>query len=501
MSEDRRRLFKNLTAMIFVTFLQRGVGFLSIFILSRILTPDQLGMYASVQSTSQTFYGMARLGLEASFLVSVARFAFPEDRHAAEKLLGEAMVLFLLIALVSGLVLFFMAGWIAERIFSTPALEPYIHISAVMVAAHVALQFNFTLFAGFNASATFARITGITAIAGLPPIVGAAFFYGPQGAAWMATAVMAITALALVLRLRREFSARDLRVRLKLPSSASVDLLRIGFPFYLSGLMVAPLEFILIGYMTGVAGVGAMGELRVVQVISSAAMLIPGAISGPLVSHLSMRLKRSNQVEPILDQFRVIWVLSLALAICIAAAWPVIIDIVFGPAFVQARQVGAIAMLVFIAAMLWNVVTCGFLASHSSTLLLLAGVAQALTMALVAKPLISGFGVGGFLAVQAISASTVSFVGLILLGRRFNAPVWRTWMMPLFAISAVFAFLVVGGAQFQPSIFVRLCAGSGLLGFLFLVSRFWVFSGSEYQALLVEVKALAGRFRRRAANS
>ena len=65
--------------MLKVGLLQRALGLVQIMILSRVLEPKGLGAFTFVQSTTNTFAGMTRLGwlLTDGWGVGVSRTATP----------------------------------------------------------------------------------------------------------------------------------------------------------------------------------------------------------------------------------------------------------------------------------------------------------------------------------------------------------------------------------------------------------------------------------------
>ena len=442
--------------MLALGVMQRGVGVLSVTALARLLDASGLGGFAFTQSVSQTGYGLARLGADVGLQVNVAHLNIDEQKAKAEALLGEGLTLFALIAVGGSAALCLLAKPIAGYVFNLPDLAPLVYASAVLFATQVVTQFCYTAFAGVSAFAPYARQTGIGSVLTLFGAVGGGAFYGVSGAVWGLAGASAFAAGLMVWRLNRELRAHGLHLAPRGLSDATRAILAVGFPFYASGFLLIPADFLCSGYLSSMAGVAALGDLRVTQSLMSVATLIPNALFGPLITHLANRLERSGSPDAALNQLRAVWSLALIVVAGLGGLWPLLVDLLFGGSFSGARTVGVLALLAFIPSLAQSVLTSALLALRRTLPLVLIGLLQALSVAVTARALIGGYGLAGFLVVQAISMTIGAVVSAALLARQFPGDFLRSWMAPLLALSLALMALLLADVVYAPPTLVRL---------------------------------------------
>ncbi len=478
--------------MLALGLMQRGAGLVAITLLARILDQRGLGAYALAQSTSQTFYGFARVGADAGLHIHIANTNFPEGKAKVEALLGEGLAIFLGIAAAGTAIILLLADTIASNLFAAPELAPFVVAGAVFFVSQAASQYCYSTFAGLNAFTPYARLTTITSL--LVPTLGVSggLAFGAIGAVWGAAGMSLLAALALAVLLWRELALRGLRVRLMLPSRQAAAMLSVGFPLYASGLFLIPVEFFNSGLLSQVAGVAALGELRVTQSLTSVASMIPVAMAGPITSHLAAKLDTDNGPEPALFQLKAIWVLSLCIAIPLAAIWPVAVAIVFGGAYQQAQSVGVLALAGFIPMMLLTVLTGALLAIRRSMPLFAIGGLQALILATCAWVLIASQGLAGLFAAQAAGMLVAALASALALARQFDAPFFRTWMVPLSLLTVIVTGLLFADVVFTETLPARLAIAFGLMCLLIVVVLVFVVTRDD-RARISDLATAAGR--------
>ncbi len=427
MSDGTRRLVANITAMLFVGVAQRTIGLVLITILSRAMDPKGLGAFTFVQSTSNTFAGISRLGADAGVHVVVASLKLPEERARAEAVLGEALTLFLLLSGGVACIMILLAEKIAAGLFAAPDLAPYVVVAAILLCGQVMTQFCFTIYAGVQAFFRYSQIMTLTALGSSALVTIGVLVAGPMGAALAFTTGQIVTLVSLLFGLRSEVSLRDVVVRPRWPSKEVRSLLAIGFPFYLSGLLIIPIDFICLSLLSRAAGVAGMGELRVTQALMSIAAIVPTALAGPVTSYLATRASTAG-VEIVLTQLKVSWMLALVIVVGLVAIWPEVVGIVFGDAYPAARNSGMLALAAFVPTMLVTVMTSALLAFKRSLALLLVGALQAAVLMGAAIALVPRLGLGGFLVAQALGFTTAALaLGLILIAH-YGRSFCRAWM-------------------------------------------------------------------------
>lgn len=470
MSAVSPRFLLNATAMLGVGLAQRGVGLVLIVVLSRLLGPSGLGTFTFVQSTSNTFAGMSRLGLDAGAHVTLAGLKLPEEKARAEAVLGEGLTLFLLLSAGTALGMVLFANLIASGLFGAPELGPFVITSAALVLSQMLAQYCYTAFAGLQAFQRYSRIIVITSLLTAVAALVGAVLYGPWGCAVGFVLGQVLNLVLLARGLGVETYARGLTMRLRRPSREAYNLLKIGFPFYLSGFLLIPTEFVSLGLLSHSAGIDSLGELRVIQSLIALASIVPAALAGPMTSHLAAAAVGDKDAEPMLAQLKFNWMVSLLLVVSLGAIWPIAIDVIFGATYVEARRIGSLALVVFVPTMLTGVLISALLIQRRSIVLVLAGALQAGSFAMLAWLLIPRFGLGGLLTAQAIGFLVSAGALGIALFRHYGVSMARPWMVVLALLTALIISSLVISITHEPPLALRLAIAGGELIAIFVTS-------------------------------
>ncbi|TCT04602.1 oligosaccharide flippase family protein [Aquabacter spiritensis] len=496
MTSHGRTLLWNVAAMLALGFLQRGMGLVSVTVLARLLGVSGVGAYAFVQSTSQTFFSVSRCGLDAGLHVGLGKLVVRGERARIEATLGEGLSLFCLIAVVGAVVMSLLSDQIAAGLFHAPQLASLVKVGAVVFFALTLTQFFYTAFAGLNAFVAYARISALSGVLLLVATVAGGFIAGVDGAVWGLAAANLAGLSLLGLRLKAELSKHGLHLRPRWPAREARSLLGIGFPFYANGLLLVPVDFLCMAYLSRVAGVEALGDLRATQTLMSVATLVPAALAGPFVAQLAGRLEAGGSPNALLNQIRAIWILSLCLVIGLGTLWPFFIDVLFGTAFAQARTAGVVALTAFVPTMLLSTLTGGLLAMSRSRTLIAAGIFQAAIVSLCAYVLIPRYGLAGYLACQTISMAAGIFALMVVVPRHFPDGIWRAWMVPLSLLTLVLTGCLFADQWFEVRWPTRLSIGLCLSSFLVVACGTTVLTRSERNAILSQVGHAARDFLR-----
>ena len=430
-------------------------------------------------SSSQTFQGLTRLGLDAGLHVDLAGGSPEADKKRIEQALGEAFAVTLAVALFAAAAMIGLADVIADRLFAAPDLAPFMKIGAIVMFGQCVAQICYVGFAGLNAFPTYSRTAMIGAVISVVAVVAGALGAGAYGAAvGLAAAQLATTAL-LFWRLRGECLRRNLVLELRLPTKQILRLFKIGFPFYLGVLWMIPGEFYVLGLLSRSAGVEVLGQLRVVQALMAVVTVLPNALSGPLITYLTERHAAGAGGGALQLQLRFIWVSALILAILLASIFPPAIGLIFGPHFAYAGNAGVLAIAPFIGTMLLNVLQGGLLAQRRSLALFWIGGIMAACHIGLAYLLVPDHGLIGFFVSQAVAYGVGAAVtGLWLFGcpRVGSQMIWK--LVLLVATASTLALLAVD-ANIDIEWKIRIAISLGLLGLVVASCWFGVFSAGE----------------------
>lgn len=491
MSGGTRKFFVNAGAMLGVGFVQRSIGLVLIAVLSRVLDPKGLGSFTFAQSTSNTFAGLSRLGADMGLHVVLAGLKLPAEKARAEAVLGQVLTLILLLSGGVALGMVLLAQTIASGLFDAPELAAYVVVSATLVLGQMLSQYCYTAYAGLQAFQRYSRITMMSSLVSAVFTAAGAVAYGPWGCAIAFALAQGLSFVLLADGLRRETAALDIVVRLRLPTVEARSLLAVGLPFYLSGVLLLPTEFVSLGLLTRSTGVEGLGELRVTQSLMSLAAIVPIAMAGPMITHLAATDLGDGNPEPVLTQLKITWILALLIVAVIAGIWPLAVDLIFGASYPTARSHGILALAAFVPMLLTTVLTAALLVLKRSGFLLLVGGLQASVVGGAAWFLIPTYGLGGFLVAQALGFFAAAMALGINLAGRYGRAVLRSWMAPFALMTIVTWAALFGVLASDPTRAMRAACAAVLLLAMLVIFYFVLTEGEKARlhALGLQVRA------------
>lgn len=484
MTSPTRRLAVGALAMFSLAVLQRGLGLVAVTVLARLLEPRGLGAYNFASSSSQTFQGLTRLGIDAGLHVELAASSPPADKTRIEEALGEAFGMTLGITLFAAIAMVGLAEVIADRLFAAPDLASFMKIGAVLMLGQCFAQICYIGFAGLNAFPAYSRVAMICAVLSIASVVAGAVAAGAYGGAVALAAAQLVTSALLFWSLKRECARRGLVLWPRVPTRKTLRLLNIGFPFYLGILWLIPVDFYALGLLSRSAGVEVLGQLRVVQALMALVTVLPNALSGPLVTYLTERHAAGAGPGALRLQLRLIWVIALILAITLASIFPPAIEFIFGPSFGYAGRVGVLAIAPFIATMLLNVVQGGLLAERRSLALFWIGAIMAGCHAGLAYLLVPEHGLMGYFTSQGVAYGLGAAITGLWLFRSFSLGSQAVWKWVLLIATALTVGLLVIASSIEFDWKTRIMASASLLVLVLVSCWLGVFSREERARLV-----------------
>lgn len=486
---SRASLLRSTFAMVTGRVLQRTLGFVITVALARLLDPAGFGAYAFTQSTSQTAYGMARLGVDAGLHIRLARAG--SDARETAALVGQGATLFLILAALGGLTLAALAEPIASQIYAAPELAPFVTIAAALFAGQALAQGAYVGFAGLHRFPLYARLFLIGSIASAAFVIGGAAHAGAKGAAIGLACGQAVAAIVLMTSLFRILAAEGLTAMPQRPGRLALSVFTLGLPFYGSGLFMIPAEFVSQGAVSRFAGVDALGELRVVLALMAVVQILPQALAGPMISYLSEREGSSAGagVAVAYQHARTLWVLALVGVVGLATVWPFVVTLAFGHSYALARGEGELALVPFVPTIVGTALTGALLAGGNSRPLFLIGAVQGAVLVGVAWPLIQIVGLPGLFAGQAASAAVAVILWFLALGQQVGRPALRRWMVPLSGLFLAISALIVGDVLIEETIPVRLAVATAALAIVLTVAWFGAYTAHERRYLSHRLKS------------
>ena len=313
-------------------------------ILARYLGPKEYGVYALVLSLVGIVAGVSQLGQNAALQKFLPEYALKDPRRGGA-ILADTVIL------VSGALagvcagFYFLSGWIATAIYHDASLTRVFQFSALLVLA----------LSLFNLASS--------AVAGLQDFKAYSFSMIVRGAAFLGLGWLGVWLLGLYGALLGQLLASLLGVALlthgtlrlsrqRFPGLVrprfSRDILReifsFAFPALLAGLLVSPAYWWANTLLARHAGFEQVGLFGVGFAVYQLILLIPSNLSIPAVTFMS----ESHTAEPnrfsvlVSTNVRLIWALTLPLAVSLTFFAPAIVGTLFGSSYLGAAQLASI---------------------------------------------------------------------------------------------------------------------------------------------------------------
>jgi O-antigen/teichoic acid export membrane protein len=325
-------------------FIARSANLLALVLCARLLSKEQFGQVAIIQSTVGMFGPIAGLGLSMTITKFLAEYRFKDPARA-----GRILALSFTVAAIAGLLmtgaLLLLAPELAARGLSSPRLSrPLMQASGLLFLGVIEAVQTGAL-TGLGAFARIARLSALNGVLSVPVVALLAYTEGVPGAIAGLTIALAWSCTLNGIMLHAECRKWGIRPSFSGWRSEKQVLFMFSLPSYLSGIVVAPIT-----WMTSALLVKQSGGLGEIALFSAAdrfrylLIFLPISVSRIAVPTLS-RLRAAGDDSGYRDAFR--WNLALGF---LATIPPALLAIAlsrplmswFGAAFVRGWPVLAI---------------------------------------------------------------------------------------------------------------------------------------------------------------
>ncbi len=333
----------------------KSMAFLNSVIAARLLGPYEYGAYSVILNLQNLVTIVACLGIPLSLAKFIAhhRNSSPD---IAEKI-GSYLMTMLLVssAVVSGLYLIF-AHTIAVTIYGDEGLTVPIQLSSLIVLlSSVNLGLTSSV-QGCKEITKLARVNAAVAIAAQPIALVMIMGYGLEGAI-LALAVSTSVSVGLLLSVLRKTLPIHLAFRghRRGKDERSITY-SFTIPSFLSSLMIVPAFWFGRTILAVHADFDSVGSFQVAESLSQFMLLIPAAVSAPLLPLVSeMHAENSSKVgESSRSLLAIVMFFVIPLAILALPALETVIRILYGGEYSEATS---LATLMFVSSALAAVST------------------------------------------------------------------------------------------------------------------------------------------------
>ena len=337
----------------------RGTMFVASIMVARMVGREAFGLYTLVWATAASGAVFAGFALPAAGCKFLAQFR-DNDPERAGRIAATLLVLVPTLAALAGVVYFFLAHVLAERVFEKPEITLLLASSALALAGRSVDIFLAAVLIGLGAL----RILAIVRLAACAGVLAMTYLltarWALPGAVWAInigfawSAVLAMTATLFALRHKR------IRILWRQWRSEVGTLARFSGPLYLVNILTFPLMWVGIAMLArqpegalAVASFGVGNRLRdlVLFVPGNLAVaslaLLPGSYESDHVSRFA---------HNVAQHLRLVTAATLALVVTMTGLAGVIIRFLYGEQF-AGESVATVARMLVISCMATAVIS------------------------------------------------------------------------------------------------------------------------------------------------
>lgn len=280
--------FRNSLWAILGSFISKGLNFISIAYVAKILGPQNFGEYNVIQTTVGLFGTVSGLGLGLATTKLVAEWR-DKDKERTGQIIGTLYSLSMLISIFVAFVFFITSGWIAGSLLNNTELATLLRVTSLVILFDAVNGVQNGVLSGFE---VFKKITVINFWAGVvsaPLLVAGAFFGGLMGLTLMLLVSRIVLVLITRFYLRKVLKENNIPVEFKIDTGTLRSIFGISVPSFLSGMATSPVNWIATTiFVNQPSGYSALGIYNAANQLRQLVLFLPdsaGKVSIPRMAN------------------------------------------------------------------------------------------------------------------------------------------------------------------------------------------------------------------------
>jgi O-antigen/teichoic acid export membrane protein len=161
--------------------LGRGLTFIAMILIARILGKEAFGEFGFIRSTAMTFVAFSSFGMGLTATKYIAELLHI-DKERTGRIIGLTYEVTFLMSLTVAVVFYFFAPWLCETKLNKPELTNLMHLGSVLLFLLTFMGTQISVMTGFQDFRGLALTTVIVGILSLPIYITGAYWYGIFGA-------------------------------------------------------------------------------------------------------------------------------------------------------------------------------------------------------------------------------------------------------------------------------------------------------------------------------
>jgi len=470
---------------------QKILGIFSTIILARNLNSRGFGLFNALIITVNSGYGLVKLGLDGAIHVRMA------DKDDSDKgnVLGAGLVLLSLSGLIAAPSVFVFSDQLASLIFKEPELTRWIKYAAVLIFVQCLTQFLYATLVGLHRFAFYSVTMVIMSCANLAALYIGIVLGGLQGAVLAVVFIKITTLVLFITYLKRYLQQKRLRFEYDRFRETAIQLLKLGFPFYMVGFVTIPVAYYMYGILSASAGVENLGYMRIVVSINSIILFVPSSIAAATISFLSeantdIALAQEKFVVYSQLNLKTTWYFCLSIGVILWIFVPTIIRIAFGKQYLVAVTASRLGLFAAIFMVVMNVASNTYFAQKKVSLIFVQNAVYSVGFFAIGVLLVPRWGILGFVFSELIGYFAVAVFVVLL----FHLECRSLGMNPNFhwflLVMTAAAALVLSVVNVLGNELLEYVCGTGVLIAILISGYLLIFSPKEREAFSLYINQL-----------
>jgi O-antigen/teichoic acid export membrane protein len=320
------------------SILVRVSGILVLIPLTRLLNSEELGIYTLMFWVVQSLTNIGRFGVDITLHRNGAK-NYQSDPISTGRLLGTGFILMIFSFTILSLCLWIWRLPLAEHWLAQKEVAKWLAYSGLLNQVEglgIIILTGLLSLHSFQEN-TIATSAGAIARLLLCPLLAWKYqLAGALGGLILASLIQLITGSIFLFK-----KLKTLKIKLSCQNfwNQSKEILKFGLPFWAGNAFMAFSAIPIMGEINRIAGVAAIGDLRIAQSLCQLVSFLPSAITPVTISILSETYTEENNQDYIKFRslhFRSNWLFSFPIATFLGLASYSIVKLLFGDEFISA---------------------------------------------------------------------------------------------------------------------------------------------------------------------
>ena len=336
----RTRLLKGTVYSFAATVLAKLAFVINSIVVARLLGATQMGVLAILGGVVSLMSLTATFGIGGAEVKYIAEYDI-SDRSRLRPLISTAMTLTSLTAAVSALALIVLASPIATVIYGEPEIIAMLMVASIPLFVNAFTGSVTGVLQGFQRIKELSVRNVLSTFITVPAALALVFVWGLWGAV-IAMATSAFIGLGVNVRfVGRLLKLKNLKLRMGIDRPEAKKLFRYATPVFFTGVAVTPVSWLVLTMLQQTSGFEAVGLYSVASGLAASLLLIPTAISTPMIPLISeldvVDKERMQSVSTKVLHMTFVFFLPVTMALALFSR--LALTILYGEAYSAAWQV------------------------------------------------------------------------------------------------------------------------------------------------------------------